>query len=562
MGRNRRICWIIGIVFFSMLIITGHATVAQDVPGKSLPRPKPLLQNIEAQQHDDNVSIVLTFKGNPEVEKPVITKDRIKLYCRDTETRLAHYQPFKSFKSWVRLKKADNKLNIELAIPPDLPVVQYSPPDDSGKLIVTFRKTSQEPSSPERKEVATATDLLSLNFYESDIRQVLLGIAMSRSLNVVMSTEVVGKVTVNLDKVSLDEAISSIALAGGFSCRQEKGVYFIFKPKDKPDSQTDRLQVRVFKLNFARTDKVQEILSAIPGIRIVRIHEDTKTIVVEDTPENIAKIETIINAWDESPKQVLIEATILEVQLTDDMKLGVDWKAVMGTVTLNTGTNFSGPAAKGIAGVVTSGVGSLHEFTSAINALQSITKVNTLSTPKILAVHGKPARVQVGGKQGYKTTVTNLGVTTEQIQFLDTGTILDITAYIGDENNILLSVQPQSNSVAIDAVTQIPTVSTTTVSTTLLAKSNQTVFIGGLIQDSVTNTRTMIPFLGKIPVLGHLFGYTNPNIQKKELVVLITPRLMENEINRATDEAEQKIEGVDNQYRKKPPSAYREFFKN
>lgn len=409
-----------------------------------------------------------------------------------------------------------------------------------------------------RGEESLAKDLLSVNFYESDIRQALLGLAMNRDVNVTMTPEVTGKVTVNLHRMTLDEALSTIAASGGFDCRKEKGVYFIHKQKDKRDSQADRLQLRVFKLKFTKTEKVQEILSAIPGIRIVRIHDDTKTIIVEDTPENIAKIETVINAWDAPPKQVLIEAKILEVELRDDMKLGVDWSKVMGSASITTGTNFSGNAMGGLLGALRTGVGTAHEWTAAIAALESRTRINTLSTPKILAVHGKPARVQVGGKTGYKTTVTNLGVTTEQIQFIDTGIILDITVYISDEGNILMNVQPQVSSASVDAVTQIPTVTTTTVSTSLLTKSGQTIFIGGLIKDVVSKERQAVPVLGSIPLVGLLFGWSHPRVEKTETIVLITPQLLEEEINNVTTEAIERVDKVNEASQKKSANTYRD----
>ena len=413
--------------------------------------------------------------------------------------------------------------------------------------------------TPLRGDESSAKDLLSVNFYESDIRQALLGLALNRDVNVTMTPEVTGKITVNLHRMTLDEALSTIAASGGFDCRKEKGVYFVHKPKDKRDSQADRLQLKVFKLKFAKTDKVQEILSAIPGIRIVRIHDDTKTIIVEDTPENIAKIETVISSWDAPPRQVLIEAKILEVQLTDDMKLGVDWSKVMGWgAGITTGTNFSGKAMGGVLGTVQSGVGTAHELTAAIAALESRTRINTLSTPKILAVHGKPARVQVGGKTGYKTTVTNLGVTTEQIQFIDTGIILDITVYISDEGNILMNVQPQVSSASVDAVTQVPTVTTTAVSTSLLTKSGQTIFIGGLIKDVVSKERQAVPVLGSIPVVGLLFGWSHPRVEKTETIVLITPQLLEEEITNVTTEAIERVDKLNEAYKKKPADIYKE----
>jgi type II secretory pathway component GspD/PulD (secretin) len=440
----------------------------------------------------------------------------------------------------------------------------------SGAVLQTIE--GKEPTHVPRREAdskapamdkleSRTIDLLTINFYESDIRQALLGMAMDRNISVIMAPEVTGKVTIYLNSVPLDEAVTSVAMAGGFDCRKERGAYFVYRPKDKLDAQAEQLQVRVFKLKFAKTEKVQEILSSFPGVRTVRIHDDTKTVIVEDTPENIAKIETIINAWDSSPRQVLIEANILEVELKDDMRLGVDWDKVMGSARVTTGSNFSGPAFGGVVGTVKSGVGTAHEFSAALAALESKTRVNTLSTPKILAVHGKPARVQVGGKTGYKTTVTNLGVTTEQVLFIDTGTILDITAYIGDDNNILLNVQPQISSVSLDPVSQIPNVNTTSVSTSLLTKSGQTVFIGGLIKDVLSKERQAIPVLGNIPVLGTFFGFSHPRIEKTEMIVLITPRLLEEEINHAGREAAQKVESLNEEHKKEPPSVYRELMR-
>lgn len=255
---------------------------------------------------------------------------------------------------------------------------------------------------------------LNVDFYENDLRQVLLGIAMDRNVNIVMAPEVTGKITVHLSNVTVERAIAAISGAGGYECRKDKGVYFIYKTKNQFDSQSDRLQIKVFKLKFAKIDKVQEILTALPGIRTVKIHDDTKTIIVEDVPENIAKVQEVIETWDTPPKQVLIEAQILEVTLNDQMALGVDWTKIMGGLSISTDTNFTSPASGGVLTTFKTAVGTAHAFTAAIAALQTKTNVNTLSTPKILTVDGRPARVQVGGKTGYSTTITNLGVTTSK----------------------------------------------------------------------------------------------------------------------------------------------------
>ena len=361
------------------------------------------------------------------------------------------------------------------------------------------------------------------NFQDLDIRQALSSLAREQEINVIIAPEVIGKITVHLNHITAEEAIRAIAMGGGFAYQKQEDLYYVYKPKAVLDPQTGRLQIRVFRLKFAAIDKVQEIITAIPGMRTVRLHEPSKTVIVEDTPENIAKIETLLRSWDVPPRQVLIEARIMQINLTDDMSLGVEWQKIFGDLTIGT-TGFVAPGAGLTANLVTA-AGTSSQFTAALKALQTKTRVDTISTPKILALHGKPSRVQVGGRQGYKTfTFTPTG-TTERIDFLDTGTILEITPYVDDTGNVLLEVKPQINSVVLDAA-GIPNQKTTAVSTSMLAKNGQTMFLGGLIENTKTGTRNAVPCLGTIPGLGFLFGQWQDGIGKSELIVLITPQII------------------------------------
>jgi type II secretory pathway component GspD/PulD (secretin) len=388
------------------------------------------------------------------------------------------------------------------------------------------------------------------NFRDLDIRQALSSMAREQNINVIIAPEVTGKVTVHLNNINGEEAIRAVTMAGGFAYMKQDGLYYVYKPKVVLDPLTERLQIRAFRLKFAAIDKVQEILTAIPGMRTVRLHESSKTIIVEDTPENIAKIETLLQSWDVAPRQVLIEARIMQVTLTDDMSLGVEWQKVFSNLTIGT-TGFVAGGA-GLTGKLLTAAGTSDQFAAAIQALQTKTQVNTLSTPKILALHGKPSRVQVGGRQGYKTNTFTPTGTTENISFLDTGTILDITPYIDDKDNILLDVKPQINSVTFDTAGN-PNQKTTTVSTSMLAKDGQTVFIGGLIEDTKTGTRNAVPCLGEIPGIALLFGQLREGIGKSELIVLITPQIIDLEARSAkTAEAVEKANKLDDALGKEP----------
>ena len=403
-------------------------------------------------------------------------------------------------------------------------------------------------------------ELLNFNFYQSDIRKILSAFAINQEINIVMAQDVSGKVSVHLHQVTPDKALDAITLAGGFSYRKHDDVYYIYKPSEAADPQAENLQIRIFKLKYAGIDSVQEILQGIPGMRMIKIHEPSKTVIVEDTPENIEKIETIISFWDTLPKQVLIEAKILEVTLTDDMSMGVNWGQILGDARIGTG-GFSSAAAATAEGVspvsaagagifanIITAAGSRHQFTAAINALQAKTRINTLSTPKILAIHNEEASVQVGGEQGYKVSKVIDGIIYNSIEFIDTGTILKITPHINDDGNILLKVQPSISGAVLEK--GIPVVSTTEVSTWLLAKNGETVFIGGLIQDAKTKTSNSIPCLGSIPGLGLLFGRTFRGMEKSELIILITPTIFCARQNQSNQEAIEKTKKTEDLFKK------------
>jgi general secretion pathway protein D len=253
---------------------------------------------------------------------------------------------------------------------------------------------------------------------------------------------------------------------------------------------------------------------------------------------------------DAVPKQVLIEAKILKVTLNDNMTFGVDWKAIMtdgiiqtsglsnavlpgaaaGTAIIGSARTSPDPAsgAKGTFANFVVGTGSSSQIALAIDALKSKTKVDTIATPKVLAVHGQKARVQVGGQQGYPVSTTIDGVTTQGIEWIETGTILEITPYIDDQGNILLNVKPSIKSATISA--GVPVVASTSVATWLLAKDEDTVFIAGLIESTDTKKKNGIPILGDLPILSYVFSSTEDINVKNELVILITPKIIKNNV--------------------------------
>ncbi|MGD8264003.1 MAG: type II and III secretion system protein, partial [Desulfobacterales bacterium] len=238
----------------------------------------------------------------------------------------------------------------------------------------------------------------------------------------------------------------------------------------------------------------------------------------------------------------------------DDMALGVDWDKILGDARIST-AGFSeailptadnpdvAPAPDtgiGFFSNMITGAGTSHQFAAALDALRLKTTVDALATPRVIAIHGKAAKVQVGGQQGYRLTTVNVGTSTETIQFIDTGIVLEITPYIDDKCNILLSVRPSITSATLEAG-GIPVTQTALVSTWLMAKHGETVFIGGLIQDNKTKEKNAVPVLGSIPGLGILFGRNARSLDKSEIIVLIKPLILDADRKRVNQKAMEKF---------------------
>jgi type IV pilus assembly protein PilQ len=285
------------------------------------------------------------------------------------------------------------------------------------------------------------------------------------------------------------------------------------------------------------------------------IHE---TIVLYEYPENIEKVREIINALDVRPKQVLVEATILSATLTQGMDLGVDLN-FMGGFSLNgtsgtqdivsqgsisRGSEATSPIAEidsvtygapiETFGLATAGGKGLRigiradDMRAFITALEAVTDVTVLANPKILAVNKQEGSVQIGKTLGYRgsTTIGQGGVATQgEVQFLPTGTVLVFRPYIGNDGYIRMDIYPQDSTAQLNA-DKVPDKTTAELKTNVLVKDGETIVIGGLFRDVVKTTRSQIPLLGDLPILGVLFRGTSDTSERQEVIVMLTPHII------------------------------------
>ena len=261
------------------------------------------------------------------------------------------------------------------------------------------------------------------------------------------------------------------------------------------------------------------------------------TIVILDYPEKIVEAEKLLKELDIRPKQVLIEATILSANLTEDMSMGIDWNLLNGVHITdfpgNLGTRNGTPIETwNLADDPASATGLTVGFSSGslegiITALEEVTDTTLLANPKILAVNKQLGQVYIGTKIGYTSQTTqNQTSTTQQVEFLDTGTKLSFRPYIGNDGYIRMDIHPKDSSGTLKA-NNIPDESSTELATNIMVKDGQTIIIGGLFRDLVVTSRSQVPLLGDIPFAGVLFRGTTDTVTRQEVIVMLTPHIIE-----------------------------------
>ena len=254
------------------------------------------------------------------------------------------------------------------------------------------------------------------------------------------------------------------------------------------------------------------------------------TLVVKDYPENMAMVEAMLKELDVRPKQVLVEATIFTARLTNKTEFGINWETFNG-ISSFTDSNMIGSGVQFIKGM-TIGV-SKANASVLIKAVEGITDVTVLANPKILAVNKQLGQVYIGKKLGYRegNTIGVGGVAAQgSVQFLDTGTKLSFRPYIGNDGYIRMDIHPKDSDGGLSEDGQegkVPWETATELASNIIVKDGQTIVIGGLFRDSTNKDKGQVPVLGNLPILGTIFRSTSDTVNREEVIVLLTPHILD-----------------------------------
>jgi general secretion pathway protein D len=300
---------------------------------------------------------------------------------------------------------------------------------------------------------------------------------------------------------------------------------------------------------------------SLPPVRIVA-DEKNNNIVIFAQPRDYRMIEQALEKLDIVPLQVLIEATIAEVTLGNDLQYGLQYffhahenQFIFGSTT----TPVTAAIGSSIAGTFP-GFNYILGSTNAnvvLNLLSNITNVHVVSAPELLVLDHQTASLLVGNQVPIPTAQSQSTVTTgaplvTTVQYIDTGVILKVSPRVNANGLITLDVGQEVSSVANASSTAAtnslgPTITQRRIESTITVQDGETVALGGLIQDSNSTTKEGLPGLSDVPVLGALFRSTDRNVARTELLVLLSPKVLHNasDARAATDELQSRLHSLE-----------------
>ncbi len=296
-----------------------------------------------------------------------------------------------------------------------------------------------------------------------------------------------------------------------------------------------------FQLLYADAEAVASRLQEelTPGLGSVSIDKNSNQLFVRDLPDNLPYLREVVENLDRRTRQVLIEAKIIQVNLSDEFKMGVDWGAVTDKLggSVNAGSSFRILADSESGGRVRATDLSVNDFSlnGLIEALQSVGQTDLLSNPRITAVDGQEAYITVGSTVPYKTIDTREDQggtlrTFEKVVTVEVGVKLRVTPHINEEGFITMKIKPEVSEVT-SFIDNIPVIEKSESETTVIVKDGVTIIIGGLIKDQQIESEKRVPILGSIPILGIPFRSKSVKKVKSELVILLQPKIITGDVD-------------------------------
>ncbi len=434
-------------------------------------------------------------------------------HCPESVERTSHQEP------------TGQSMVTDLSVPPQTtPVhVQFVPTDPPSA-----QPTMPEPMpTPEPQSLTPVT----LRCDDVDVRKALEMLSNEASVSILVAPGVTGQVTANLQGLRFDEALGAIMKLCNLVAHREENLILVYPLAEAPQASRS---LRAFPLDYVSAPDamlgVQGLLSPQGQAFLIQSSpEDNRrmqdVIVVEDVPDYLFRVEEYLTQIDRPPRQVLIEVHVLEVELEDDRRHGVNFDHMMHIMSNTARFELSGladPLASPAFFINVDGA----NLEALVECLKKTTDAKTLASPRVLVVNGQTARIQIGEQLGYRVITTTETSSMQDVKFLDLGVVLTVTPHISRDSQVVMRVRPEVSSGQINTDTALPEEETTEVETDVLLRDGLGMVIGGLIQEKDSNLQSKIPLLGDIWLIGKLFQRRELVKRRSEIIITLIPRVL------------------------------------
>jgi type IV pilus assembly protein PilQ len=440
----------------------------------------------------------------------------------------------------------------------------------------------QTPPTPEGSVQAQDYGGVSMSVQDTDLATVLQMLSIETKQNIIVGKSVSGTVSVNLYDVSFEDALKAILEPNGYTYYREGNFIYVITREEKEaiDKARRKTESRIFELEYLSaadaTEFILPLLSDVgkaagrgdvqPGIKPdvtdagAESYAFSAKIVVNDYTENLDTIGGLLTELDTPPQECLVEATVLQTDLDEANAFGVDF-TVLGSLNFSDLTSPLGAVndllggengvqpddnnaqaasstVGGTAGPAGLKIGIVSDDVSVfIRMLDQVTDSVVLARPKIMALNRQRAQVLVGARIGYLSTTATETTTTQTVEFLDTGVELVFRPFISRSGMIRLELSPSVSEASLRSVTDsngatvtIPDELTNEVTTNVRVKDGETLVLGGLFRESTRTTRRQVPVLGDIPLVGAAFRGQDDQVDRQEIIFLITPSIVRDDV--------------------------------
>jgi type IV pilus assembly protein PilQ len=396
---------------------------------------------------------------------------------------------------------------------------------------------------------------IALDFYDTDIKNVFRILREVSGKNFAIDKDVSGKVTMTLDKpVPWDQVLDLVLRMNQLGMTEDGGIVRIatletlkkeddlrkaklaaLKAAREQAKALEPLVTRYIPVSYSNAESevkphIEKILTK--GRGSVTVDTKNNQIIITDTEKKVKQAEDIIHRIDKVTAQVVIEARVVEVSETFSKELGIDWTASYGPgIMPGTDWNSTYDMAMNLPSASTSSIGLSFSRLSGVpfvlnarlNALETTGKGRILSAPKILTLDNKKAKIKQGVEYAYLERDSSGG---SSVKFKNIDLLLEVTPHVTPDDRISLIIYITKNDVA-GITAGVPNVATNEAQTELLVNDGDTVVIGGIIKKTENEGQSAFPVLSKIPVLGWAFKNNTDKNSNNELLIFITPRIVQ-----------------------------------